>query len=111
MTCRGGYFMTFSDFFEQIEAHPSLTGLGISRNGFTVEADVGNKIVSRLSLQTVLSNDWSALERVLLGGRTHVLYHMSRVVGYYSFIHNWNKSKAGELKDRHRGNYAVEDAA
>jgi hypothetical protein len=28
-------------------------------------------------------------------------------VGYFSRISNWNKSKLGELKDRHRGDYAV----
>jgi len=22
-------------------------------------------------------------------------------------VHNWNKSKVGELNDRHRGNYSV----
>lgn len=35
------------------------------------------------------------------------LVHISRVVGYYSRIENWNKSKQGELKDRHKGNYSV----
>jgi ribonucleoside-triphosphate reductase len=33
--------------------------------------------------------------------------HITRIVGYYSRIENWNKSKIGELADRHRGNYAV----
>ena len=32
---------------------------------------------------------------------------ITRIVGYYSRIANWNKSKLGELKDRHRGNYSV----
>ncbi len=33
----------------------------------------------------------------------------ARVVGYFSKIENWNKSKAeGELVDRHQGNYLVE---
>ena len=35
------------------------------------------------------------------------VYGMTRVVGYFSRIPNWNKSKIGELKDRHRGNYSV----
>jgi len=35
------------------------------------------------------------------------LIYMSRIVGYYSRINNWNKSKLGELKDRHAGNYVV----
>jgi ribonucleoside-triphosphate reductase (formate) len=34
----------------------------------------------------------------------------ARVVGYFSKIENWNKSKAeGELADRHKGNYLVDD--
>ena len=26
---------------------------------------------------------------------------------YFSRINNWNRSKLGELKDRHKGDYAV----
>lgn len=37
--------------------------------------------------------------------------HETRVVGYFSRIENWNKSKRfGELLARHRGRYAVETA-
>jgi ribonucleoside-triphosphate reductase len=32
---------------------------------------------------------------------------ITRIVGYFSHVSNWNKSKLGELKDRHRGNYSV----
>jgi ribonucleoside-triphosphate reductase len=35
------------------------------------------------------------------------VYGMTRIVGYFSRVSNWNKSKLGELKDRHRGNYSV----
>jgi ribonucleoside-triphosphate reductase len=35
------------------------------------------------------------------------VYGITRIVGYYSRINNWNKSKLGELKDRHRGNYGL----
>ena len=35
------------------------------------------------------------------------VYGVTRIVGYYSRISNWNKSKLGELRDRHRGNYSV----
>jgi len=37
------------------------------------------------------------------------VYGITRIVGYYSRISNWNKSKKGELKDRHKGEYLVED--
>jgi anaerobic ribonucleoside-triphosphate reductase len=33
------------------------------------------------------------------------VYGMSRVVGYFSKIDNWNKSKKSELKRRQEGNY------
>jgi len=38
------------------------------------------------------------------------VYGMTRIVGYFSRIANWNKSKLGELKDRERGNYSVTGA-
>ncbi len=37
----------------------------------------------------------------------HDVEHATRVVGYMSKVENWNKSKIGELKDRHKGNYGV----
>jgi ribonucleoside-triphosphate reductase (formate) len=44
---------------------------------------------------------------------TDDVYGMTRIVGYYSRISNWNKSKLGELLDRraHPSNYTVERAA
>jgi ribonucleoside-triphosphate reductase len=38
------------------------------------------------------------------------VYGMTRIVGYFSRIANWNKSKLGELKDRQQGNYHVTGA-
>ncbi len=36
---------------------------------------------------------------------------VTRIVGYYSRTHNWNKSKIGELRDRHGKNYALSGQA
>jgi len=33
------------------------------------------------------------------------VFGISRVVGYFSIIDNWNKSKQAELKARKKGNY------
>lgn len=33
------------------------------------------------------------------------VYGISRVVGYFSIIDNWNASKQSELKARQKGNY------
>lgn len=38
------------------------------------------------------------------------VFSVTRIVGYYSRVSNWNKSKLGELKDRHHGNYSVTGA-
>ena len=35
------------------------------------------------------------------------LHGISRIVGYYSRISNWNKSKIGELRDRASGQYGT----
>jgi len=39
--------------------------------------------------------------------QSHEVYGVTRVVGYFSRVSNWNLSKLGELRDRHRGNYRV----
>jgi len=36
------------------------------------------------------------------------VYGISRVVGFFSKIEDWNKSKRAEFKDRQKGNYNIE---
>ena len=48
---------------------------------------------------------WPVLRNQIIGGRN--ITRMSRIVGYYSRIDNWNPSKIGELKDRRRGEYGI----
>ena len=36
-----------------------------------------------------------------------VLNGITRIVGYYSRVNNWNKSKVGELRDRAKGSYGL----
>lgn len=50
------------------------------------------------------SNDKTSSPRCSHCGSKNV-YGISRVVGYYSVIDNWNKSKQAELKSRQKGNY------
>ena len=50
--------------------------------------------------------EWATVRRFVLGGR-HVS-HMTRIVGYYSRVENWNQSKLGELADRQKGLYGME---
>lgn len=68
-----------------------------------------------ISPEFTYCNDCSRVMRGLLDscdecGSTNIEQE-TRVVGYFSKIHNWNKSKRhGELPARHRGDYAVERA-
>ena len=39
-------------------------------------------------------------------GSTNV-YGISRVVGFFSKIEDWNKSKSAEFKDRQKGSYNI----
>jgi hypothetical protein len=34
--------------------------------------------------------------------------HVTRIVGYFSQLQNWNRSKIAELRDRQKGNYSLE---
>ena len=38
---------------------------------------------------------------------TDDVYGITRIVGYFSRVNNWNLSKIGELKDRQKGNYTI----
>jgi ribonucleoside-triphosphate reductase len=35
------------------------------------------------------------------------VHGLTRIVGYFSRVDNWNGSKQGELKDRHKGDYSI----
>ena len=48
---------------------------------------------------------FGALRKFVVNGRD--VSHITRVVGYFSHVENWNKSKIGELRDRQAGNYKV----
>ena len=103
--------MNLTDFFDKVDAHPELEGIGI--DGADGKAAVivrhrSTRLTTRIPAKAVEKADWAAIEAVLLGQREPVvLQHMTRVVGYYSRIENWNKSKIGELRDRHKGDYAI----
>ena len=105
--------MHLTSFYDKIEAHPDLEGLGIDTEWANHQPGViikQNKtgLMTRIPLTAIESADWEVLEDVFMGKREpQILQHMTRVVGYFSRVENWNKSKVGELKDRQKGNYAV----
>ncbi len=103
-----------ADFFARVEAADALEGLGIDSKDPDAPAFVvkhgPSGLTTRIPVQVLEEVDWDVLEAILTGRREPLaLQHMTRVVGYYSRVENWNKSKIGELKDRQRGNYSVSD--
>ncbi len=103
------------DFFDRVDTHGGLDWIG-SRQGsgpgtdevYVSHATTGAKFA--LPVETILAHEWDELEAVLTGKRLpRVLTHLTRIVGYYSQVHNWNRSKHAELKDRGEGTYLVSE--
>ncbi len=104
--------MQISDFFKAVENDSDMRGLGIDNreenNPAVLVEHLPTKMTTRLPAKAVEQAEWDTLSDIICGRREPVvLQHMTRVVGYYSRVENWNRSKLGELKDRHKGQYAV----
>lgn len=103
--------MKIEDFFKAVNDHEDLEGLDIKQdasNPIFAVRHKQSKMITHAPLQDIESNDWEKLEPILTNADDlNPLFHMTRVVGYYSRTENWNNSKIGELKDRHKGNYAL----
>lgn len=51
--------------------------------------------------EAIEENDWELIREVLYGLReARALKWMTRIVGYFSTVDNWNKSKVAELRAR-----------
>lgn len=106
--------MELSEFMELVDGHEELEGLGMdagkqifwvghehSKFKTAVGVDCVGAVNSDAEIKTLIS--------ILVGEREpDALYHMTRVVGYYARIGNFNASKLGELKDRLKGNYGFD---
>lgn len=101
--------MELVEFYKRVEEHPELAGVHVDSEFVIVEC-VPKKIKTKIDLVTIENNSWCDLELVLVCEREALqLKHMTRVVGYYSLVQNWNKSKVGERNDRQKGNYAIKE--
>ncbi len=96
-------------FFDRVVAHDDIEWLGVNPASDEVHVGHGRTGTSfALPVETILSREWDELEAVLTGRRqARVLTHLTRIVGYFSQVHNWNRSKHAELRDRQSGSYVV----
>ena len=105
------------DFFRRVREHPELEWLGAHRGGTRAEDEVfvchpraGAKFA--LAVECILEHSWEDLEAVLTGAREpRIMTHVTRIVGYFSQLRNWNRSKIAELRDRHRGEYGLPETS
>ena len=109
--------MTPEQFFDLVESHEELQGLSIEVNKDGVAQFVVLHTPSHLKtvvtgteldrLDNTPKNTQTLIDILVGKQEPKVLFHLTRVVGYYSRTDNWNASKIGELADRHAGNYAI----
>ena len=62
-----------------------------------------------VSIDAIVKQKVETIVRALETGEMIRLQGITRIVGYYSRVHNWNKSKIAELADRGKGNYKLKD--
>jgi len=113
--------MRFFDFVERVSNHPDLQIVGtLDEAGEPVAPeDLGEKDVylaidnsrvgigCRVDMRRLRDDRWEDLLRVLEGGEEKAIHSVTRIVGYFSHVENWNPSKRAELRDRQRGDYSV----
>ena len=71
-------------------------------SGFKVDNDT-LKASYLVPISVVIKTPVRHLILALESGTFERLQGVTRIVGYYSRVHNWNKSKIGELRDRQAG--------
>jgi len=100
--------MKLTEFFEAVTNSDNLEGVGITEDCALIVKHLATGVITYIGYETINAYDWQTLYDILSCKREpKALYPITRVCGYYSRVENWNKSKLGELKDRHLGNYAV----
>jgi len=104
--------MNGREFFHSVAAHDSLIWLGAkaNREGVDCAYVAGTKLgnITEIPVSEIKNHDWNTWCDVMLGVRdAHIMKHITRIVGYYSELRNWNASKRAELRDRHNGTYGV----
>ena len=95
-------------FIERLDNTDGLEFVGVTDDDCVVIKTRGGTLA--LHRDVILERDEEEIFAVLEGKREpQVLKVMTRIVGYFSAVHNWNSSKHAELKDRHKGNYVLPD--
>ena len=111
-------------FVEEVNAEETLEVDGIlykneryPKGGPLIEQDSlkilhhTQKLAYLVPIKTILQPNIGVLLEALKTGVFDKVYSVTRIVGYYSRVSNWNKSKQQERRDRNKGNYSVRKVA
>jgi hypothetical protein len=98
--------MSGEDFITKIKNHKDFELKDELKDSYVIFNSKTNRKY-KLTKDYLEKADWTNLENVLTGREPIIMDGITRIVGYFSKISNWNKSKLGELDDRRRGNYKV----
>lgn len=98
--------MTYNEFLAKVKEHTELE-VREELSDVCIIANMKQEQKYKVTKDTIKESDWDNLYSVLCGREPMVIDGITRIVGYFSKISNWNKSKIGELHDRRKGNYAV----
>ncbi len=99
--------MQLSQFESRIEGTIDLEIVENMKEGYLIRNNTTEVEYTALK-GAILGNNEAVVFDILEGKREpRILRHVSRIVGYFSQIGNWNKSKLGELRARRAGNYAI----
>ncbi len=99
--------MSSQDFLTKVNQSGFLEVFNESEKSFFI-LNKNNNRKYEVKKESVNSTDWENVSSVLAGREPIILDGITRIVGYFSKISNWNKSKIGELKDRRKGNYKID---
>jgi hypothetical protein len=98
--------MDLQEFLVKVNETEGIEGLGVTEDAFIIKNI--NEVKFSIPVNTVKESSWNDLIDVIQERRDpSVLRHVSRVVGYFSSLNNWNKSKLAENQSRHRGSYQL----
>jgi len=101
------------DFYHWVDEQQDLVWLGVIEGDTPVDDEVVVKneklhVKTAVALDAIRENCLQDLADMLYGKRApKIMTHITRIVGYYSQLQNWNPSKIAELNDRHKGQYTL----
>ncbi len=107
LTSEGDASMGGIEFAQAVRECGDLEIVRDNDHEYVIKCKTNGKCCS-IRKQDVGELQWEDTYDVLRWKRpAHIMLQMTRCVGYYSKLSNWNRSKLAELRDRHRGNYTV----